>query len=111
MKTKSLCIKFGLNTFMMYDGIIVPNDNPECYSVCRADESGVMDANRGMVLIDEARNSIIASYDVLHAKLDIINIKEVEGNKHYTCASEFCRADVYVCEHNEWKSKGESIFF
>lgn len=110
-KVFNVCAMFGLQSRLQFS-CNTPVEKDGVFDVLtEIDNSGCIVANGGLVSINPKMQRIGISYGPWSFALDIITQKEVDGNYHFKCATDLCRVDLYVCEQNAWKEKGETIFF
>ena len=113
MKTKTFnfCVMFGLQTRLQFECNTPVVNNGKFDTIMQLDGDGMIVPNGCIATIDFQKNRIGLSYGQWIFAFDLLSKNEVDGNYHFKCTNDFCRADIYICESDLWKERGETIFY
>lgn len=113
MKEKlfNVCALFGLQTRLQFTSNEPVMENGHPALIMELDNSGSIIANGGVVTFSNNLQRIGISHGAWSFALDVVSTQEVDGNYYFKCATDLCRVDLYICEQNIWKEKGEAIFY
>lgn len=110
-KLFNVCALFGLQTRLQFTCNEPVLQDGHLSLIMELDDSGGLIANGGIVTFSNDLQRIGIAHGAWSFALDVVSKQEADGNYYFKCATDLCRVDLYICEQNIWKEKGESIFF